>query len=232
MLCKPYCLRCTLTVCLECTNGYMFLLGQCSNDCGVGMFRQNRACSNCVASCRFCVDGSTCLEFGTSTQTTTSDSCPQGFYKEDYKVGSTSRCLACPSLCSSCLPSSTGGQCVTCASGALLSQGSCQAGCPAGYYTQFNYCDPCHPSCATCFGMDASNCETCAPGMLLQNSRCVSQCQPGFYFTGAFCEMCSTACKTCRGPSSEQCISCYLGRYLLGSACRQTCPSYFYSLET
>ena len=78
--------------------------------------------------------------------------------------------------------------------------------CPVpGYYgnSVTTICEPCHESCASCFGADYDQCDTC-------------KTETHFHM-GAEPKCCSNECAPeagCYGPTNKECKKCKDGSYL------------------
>jgi len=149
----------------------------------------------------------------------------------DYSVPSSPSGCNNPTNCLSCQYFDT---CVKCSAGFLNIDWTCGANgtCPAGFYadTATKYCQPCHSTCATCYGPSSHNCSTCASGRYFLNNECVVCPGHGFYIdlgnkTQFFlnligqCKKCHSTCYSCTGPLDTQCTTCAVGRYFSGGKC-------------
>jgi hypothetical protein len=127
-------------------------------------------------------------------------------------------CRACNPVCSSCTSYAV---CQGCQSvngvGYFLNGVTCTVTCPSNKYGQTgdNFCVPCVPSCATCFGPSSTACLTCQNDGVNDNfliygtSICSLSCPDGQYqnATSFRCLLCSSYCKTCV-TNSTNCLTC------------------------
>jgi peptidoglycan/xylan/chitin deacetylase (PgdA/CDA1 family) len=87
---------------------------------------------------------------------------------------------------------------------------------------------PCHTSCATCTGPEATQCATCRAGDTLRAGACgpCTACRAGEVEVGVctstsdrVCAACDVSCATCSATGPSACTSCPEGRTLRGSVC-------------
>ena len=99
--------------------------------------------------------------------------CPEG----TVELGSL--CVDCPFNCLNCVSQS---QCLVCAIGRYLYQGTCRYVCPVGSYQSQNECLACViPFCLQCH--NATTCTLCdeTSGSALSNGLCLLNCPIGTY---------------------------------------------------
>ena len=137
-----------------------------------------------------------------------------------YKSGS--KCLNCPTGCSSCTGSSTctgckpsyyynNSWCFQCDPSCATCNGPTNTECLTCNTSSYNIstsCFKCDPSCATCDGPTNANCLTCDTGYYLDRSKKCLICDTGYYLdgTGSNCLACFTGCEMCSG--SNYCFQC------------------------
>uniref|UniRef100_A0AAY4DIR2 P/Homo B domain-containing protein n=1 Tax=Denticeps clupeoides TaxID=299321 RepID=A0AAY4DIR2_9TELE len=234
--CHKYCQQCTgpeKSQCLSCSQNHFLLNGTCVNDCPVGTFRDiaQQKCDLCHPSCLSCVGkhsheclacrpqlfrlGKECVE-----------TCPSS-------DGSTQTCEHCDASCGECMRAGPD-SCLSCKEGQLYLRklGQCHGTCPKSHYqdTHHRTCEPCHPSCKSCFGTEGvQSCDSCHMGYTLSDGMCESQCIMGEYpvfevKSGYRCEVCD-ACLECRGPGAQNCTACPDQAILSEGRCLPCCSA-------
>jgi hypothetical protein len=145
-------------------------------------------CLTCLGSTATCTSCQSSLYFTSALNTCTS-SCPSGYLSLTLNLTcttscptgsypSSTSCLSCPTLCSSCTSSSSCQSCVT-TSTVYFYNSMCYAACPADApYPQGSTCVTCSVgNCASCSG---SLCVACQTGFLLiEGLSCVTGCGTG-----------------------------------------------------
>ncbi|KDR81943.1 hypothetical protein GALMADRAFT_114788 [Galerina marginata CBS 339.88] len=257
----------------NCLNGQCGSGGQCSCNPGWTTAANGTACATCApgffltstGDCQVCQLGCTQCSDGTGaclackqglTQdpndktkcdllpaaTTTGTICPE----RSFSTGA--QCALCSPSCRSCTgPSSS--ECVVCASGQYLFNGSCVEANADGVCegtngmiadNNKNECDGCGAKCTSCkipnfTGASTVNqlqCTGCLPGFFLSQGKCVETCPSGTFVSpqdNLNCIACSSSCGTCAG-SANFCLTCASGQQLASSGqCVSTCPSNTFS---
>lgn len=114
---------------------------------------------------------------------------------------------------------------------------------------QIYSCQPCHFSCATCFGFASNQCLSCWPGETLTGGTCTytchsscagcsgltstdcTGCPSGKQLVSGECITCHSSCATCNGPLQSDCLTCsppkVLDTYNACVPCDQTCLTCF-----
>lgn len=149
-----------------------------------------------------------------------------------YDNGVSLTCLNCSQVCQSC---SDFAVCTVC-DGSLQRQlilNNCV--CVGSFYDSYSLanpvamCQPCHYSCATCYGGLDTNCLTCQTLRNFTNYSC--PCNDGYYDSMQVCNLCDSLCRTCFGiptnctscysglPFANNTCLCYSGQYLSGNVC-------------
>ncbi|XP_063066379.1 proprotein convertase subtilisin/kexin type 5 isoform X2 [Engraulis encrasicolus] len=227
--CHKHCQQCSgpdRNHCLACSGNHFLLNGSCVDACPVGFFRDQalHSCEECHPSCLSCGGRHSheCLACKPELFRDGKE-CVETCHSSRYGDMSTRSCEPCDSSCEECLgagPTS----CLSCREGQLYlrRQGQCLHTCPQGHYedTHHKTCEPCHPSCKTCYSKGAQSCESCHMGYSIIEGACVSQCIMGEYpvvepHASSGCERCHDSCLECRGPGPHNCTLCASGQSIL-----------------
>ena len=100
------------------------------------------------------------------------------------------------------------------------SNGQCSSGCSSGSfpYSGTGICQPCSPTCSSCFGLYSTQCLSCSNASLTLNSgTCVNTCPIPTYAYSGFCvasEECTSVsgCRLCSNTGfCYQCLPDYTG---------------------
>ncbi|XP_041915930.1 proprotein convertase subtilisin/kexin type 5 isoform X1 [Alosa sapidissima] len=220
--CHKYCQQCAgpdRSQCLSCSANHYLLNGSCVDACPVGSFRDQvrQTCEACHPSCLSCVGRHSheCLACKPELFRDGKE-CVETCHSSRYGDMSTRSCEPCDASCAECLGAGPD-SCLSCREGQvyLRRRGQCVHTCPAGHYEDSHHrtCEPCHPSCQTCYGKGAQSCGSCHIGYSLVEGACVSQCMMGEYpvvekHSGDRCERCHDSCLECRGPGPHNCTLC------------------------
>ncbi|EJU05817.1 growth factor receptor domain-containing protein [Dacryopinax primogenitus] len=176
--CPPKCTKCGIpgfnvaspfssVQCTNCLPGFVLSQGQCVSQCPTGTFvspTDNLTCAACDSTCSTCAGSATyCLTCSQSSQFalngTCSSSCPPGTF------ASSGACLPCHSDCATCSGSSFS-QCLSCAASrpVMSGAGRCLPTCGQTQYydSATSSCQPCDPSCSSCYAPGSSSCLACA----------------------------------------------------------------------
>ncbi|KAM3135859.1 hypothetical protein pb186bvf_011988 [Paramecium bursaria] len=230
--CDPKCTNCigSATFCTSCATNFVLDINQCGSNCvDTNLFidMQNQLCqSRCPdgllhysppkTTKRFCV--TTCpLQYDSFCI----DNCPDGLY------ASSGNCVACPSICLTCLAANN---CQTCAEGYYLNTvnnlSQCQTTCNTRLedVTSMNCVDECLPTQVKYNNQCLQSCPT-QPPLLQYQLECVIDCPKGSYRELSLCKLCDSQCTDCFGPLSTQCVACASGFYLNGNECGTSCGS-------
>uniref|UniRef100_A0A674NA07 Proprotein convertase subtilisin/kexin type 5b n=1 Tax=Takifugu rubripes TaxID=31033 RepID=A0A674NA07_TAKRU len=179
-------------------------------------------CVTCDPSqCYWCEDGFYALD-GDCVE-----DCGEGFFADQESRD----CEPCHASCRAC-----GGpryeDCDSCRDGLKLKDGECLERrqltlCPEKQFPNGRSqslvqgdCEPCHPSCKTCFGVFKENCSSCGAGLFLTAQQsCTAHCPSATFAnkTSARCAECSQGCVVCQ--TDQQCQHCRSGLYLDNGAC-------------
>jgi hypothetical protein len=237
--CATNCNSCNSTTCLQCdTNFYLYGTNkECISECKAEdkkyiSLLSPLTCSNCMADCDNCTNGSTC-EACTNPYVLKADkssclvSCPAQYYPDSNRV-----CTSCLSNCKTCTDGSSCQECI--GNFYLFDDGnSCVSSCDTsqGYFITSNSksCNPCSDDCMTC--NNESECTECDANFYLHNDGCVSECPDEFYTDDSnkpSCKACLSNCKTC--SNSSVCNECLAEFYLHDDdkQCVSSCPYEYY----
>jgi proprotein convertase subtilisin/kexin type 5 len=239
--------------CLQCTDGYSLNTLNLLNStaaimsytcivgyCATGYFSESLQCQVCQPGCIVCLLDNTCFlcqsgyTLDPNSHMCLNNNCLQ---TSQFYNATSNQCLSCAANCRTCYGLST--SCTSCLLSSpqtYLSNNSCLATCPAGFFThQYSLtCRPCSPQCATCYG-SAVSCMTCQANLYLlafynpMSPICVALCPLGFWTNFTTCQLCSPNCKSCNGPSQYQCLSCYPNFYLDDWQCVYFCSPMKYA---
>ena len=110
-----------------------------------------------------------------------------------------------------------------------ISPSRCVENCPATFFTNRNYqkCEHCHFSCATCSGT-AQMCTTCGNGKFLIGTVCTRSCRFGYFgnTSSGLCTPCSSRCRECKdGTRDDICTRCAYRKNLINHRCVDMCPA-------
>jgi proprotein convertase subtilisin/kexin type 5 len=207
----------TPKVCIRCKNPLVVNLGQCTDVCPRGSYRDdNFVCQKCILNCDICADTTSCItckvDFflhpnGASCSKTRF--CGEGFRLEN------NLCIPCAvNGCKGCTTSSS--TCTECYQPLLrIDNIACVNSCPEGRYRLNLTCAKCPTACKTCD--DLNNCSSCIDGMVLNKNKCVSKCDSGQTAVSGVCQDCQvTSCRSC-DTSLTRCLDCNLDRFLLSA---------------
>jgi proprotein convertase subtilisin/kexin type 5 len=200
--CSAQCSLCTsLQNCTQCKLPYFLLNGQCSQNCLSNQYSitvsisstSAKFCKDCLSPCDRCTSNTSCTHcesgyFLTSNGSCVAD-CGDGYYGAITIVGNETyrNCTPCSDIqCKIC----TKDGCRECKNGSYLfgliqpslTNGSCVADCPSGYYKDSSMipfsCKQC--SIARCDKCNTTYCFACLPPYILLitngTSSCVSAC--------------------------------------------------------
>lgn len=234
--CGPYCSICNsstvCTTCLDATftnNGScyctpLFLAGTSPETCDT--------CSNIISGCSTCTN---------NANVTLCSDCQGGFYAPaPYNNLS---CIACPSICDTCLD---GAACATCRSGMHLANGSWCVCIAAGFYVEpvSETCDICSnvilncQSCTNTYPATCSNCNvgtyagsgnlSCIPCSLncysCDASGCL-MCNLGYSLNASNICDCDATCQACLNATNNTCSACNISN----SSCQGCAAGYYFS---
>eukprot|EP00930_Biecheleria_cincta_P067071 TRINITY_DN5344_c0_g2_i1.p1 TRINITY_DN5344_c0_g2~~TRINITY_DN5344_c0_g2_i1.p1 ORF type:complete len:5220 (+),score=634.47 TRINITY_DN5344_c0_g2_i1:1608-17267(+) len=145
----------------------------------------------------------------------------------------TSSCTSQPD----CVDCSSSNVCTLCKPGRyLMSDGSCRATCPRGYFAfESDYggetCGPCAHGCLECSGNNL--CMVCNSSTYLVNGMCVAACPPSFFeaqaASGRSCQDCSADCYKCSNRTA--CSMCKNWKNLHAGNCTEDCPDGYYAAK-
>ncbi|XP_062333907.1 proprotein convertase subtilisin/kexin type 5 [Osmerus eperlanus] len=219
--CHKHCHQCYgpgKTHCFNCNQNHFLLNETCLDKCPVGYFQEEAGlrCEACHPSCQSCVGKHSheCLNCQPQLYRDSKD-CVDTCQASYYGNAASRMCERCDPSCSECFGGAAD-ECLSCAHRLLYlrKEGRCLSTCPQGHYrdSQHLTCEPCHPSCRSCSGVDPQVCESCDPGYSLSDGLCESQCSLGEYSIvqgeGHSCEDCHSSCLECRGPGLYNCTMC------------------------
>ncbi|KAL2100373.1 hypothetical protein ACEWY4_004767 [Coilia grayii] len=221
--CHKYCQECMgpdRNHCLACSPAHFLLNGSCVDVCPVGHFKDQSqlTCEECHPSCLSCVGRHSheCLACRPELFRDGKE-CVETCHSSRYGDLSTRSCEPCDASCAECLGAGPN-SCLSCREGQvyLRRRGQCLHTCPQGHYedTHHKACEPCHPSCKTCYSKGSQSCDSCHMGYSMIEGACVSQCIIGEYpiveqpHVSTGCERCHDSCLECRGPGPHNCTLC------------------------
>lgn len=255
--CPQMCATCSSTsTCSSCqaVAGLPYYLdanNNCVMICPGGTYpRSDLTCTACTSPCSTCAAGSTLctscdnttstpyLEYGTFTCVA---ACPDG----QFAPSGSYICAACNADCKTCNTNNT--NCLSCglslAAGLplYLSNNTCVANCPFGYYGNIDTCTLCNNACSGCT-LSSTNCLSCASGYyrLVGSNECTNTCPNGYYpdSISNMCTLCPSGCKLCSISAGViSCSECQQSAgvmYYLDSTtnnCVPNCPSTYYALD-
>ncbi|KCV68126.1 serine/threonine protein kinase [Fonticula alba] len=171
-------------------------------------------CLLCEMGCTSCLAGR-CLTCEESLFLTPEHECwafcMPGFYPNGES------CQPCDPSCGECRGPGLD-ECLSCPMDLLFQEslyplGTCQSGCPDGYFLQADSqeCLPCHAACSRCNGPSEGDCWQCRGDALLQGTHCVQACAPGHVAVGDRCLPCHASCAECTGVWASECTACSAG---------------------
>ena len=203
----------------------------CVKACAAGTYpTESRNCSACDEACSACLgpSASECIECMPGADRRRDRCvlpCPTGQYEQGGE------CVACAAGCSLCDGS---GLCHRCEPLRFLLEGQCFLSCPPKYFADpVNSCQACDYTCQTCVGQGEADCLTCdAATPLFADGACVESCPAGHAPEAdaslSRCGTCHASCATCDLPrSAGHCTSCvdgYLSDAEASSECLVACP--------
>eukprot|EP00386_Alphamonas_edax_P013235 GDKI01040936.1.p1 GENE.GDKI01040936.1~~GDKI01040936.1.p1 ORF type:complete len:639 (+),score=183.78 GDKI01040936.1:91-2007(+) len=193
--------------------------GECSAECA--------SCEGRGDVCTACPDGKV-LDGGKCVGCRSSENCGRNSF-----CNSSQECERCSDNCATCM--GTNSTCITCYPGFHLSHAgptciSCTDGsehCADNEFCADNgACTDCHPSCATCSGIQETQCLTCPDGSTLAHDGTCVPCEPA-------CKSCMAgnpgACTECADPllhlgvDTHECVECLDNSHCnQGSMCNTT----------
>lgn len=214
----------SVTSCIECDLGYVFLSNKCYSSTPTGYYNSNGYATPCTGDCATCVNAATnctsCLTLNLNGHSCVAN-CPA------TKVPINKTCVACDSPCLTCSNIQT--NCTSCipnlTPAMFLSNFYCTPTCPDYTYANFttSTCAPCQSPCLMC--ASSSSCLSCINGMFLLNTSCYGSCPSGYIGINKVCQPCIAPCMTCE-ITQTRCLSCEVDYYLYNSSspsCIQNC---------
>ncbi|KAJ7199206.1 TNFR/NGFR cysteine-rich region family protein [Mycena pura] len=241
-----------------CTTGFTTAAnGTACSQCAPGFFLTSAGdCKICEIGCTECADGAgLCTTCKTGFTVDANDrtkcipppsisssgtTCPPGSFADG------ANCTSCSSSCATCT-ASTANDCIECARGTFLLNGTCVSAdangvCEGSSLIADNVkleCDGCGAKCTSCkipnfnaaSTVNQLQCTGCVPGFFLSNGTCVSSCPSNTFVSpqdNLTCTACDSSCTACTG-STTFCTTCSSNQLASAGKCVATCPANTFS---
>ncbi|KAL4508008.1 hypothetical protein ABPG72_021381 [Tetrahymena utriculariae] len=252
--CHSSCYSCdagTSSDCLSCSTNFL-QDRKCISICSNGFWGNSstHTCDQCDPNCLTCEPqgpSTSCLSCQSplflKNQSCIPDCNPIGEYGDQI----TRKCTLCDNTCYTC-NQQYNINCLSCTGSLQLYQNQCLNVCPQFYYglnnvcqkkcpnsmypdDTSNLCQPCNPTCPTCFGSQISECYSCLAPYYLDINTCVLQCPSNKYKNNLNqqCDLCDSSCLTCDGGTYQNCTSCSPTLYFGNNQCFSSCLAPYFS---
>lgn len=230
--CPDGCEVCSdLFFCSQCAATYFFNGYTCLQACPRRFYGDatSRTCSSCSPPCFTCfssaVNCTSCANSylaGNSCVSQADCSSMVGRFPNNVNL----QCEGCSEGCLTCVY--TPANCLSCGPGRVLSAGSCDTGCSAGFYLLADTCLSCVAPCKTCSSY--TGCDSCVAGYFFNQATnvCFDTCPLNTWLAERQCRTCVADCADCR--SDTTCVTCVNGHFLgaNGTTCLTVCADTFF----
>lgn len=235
--CPANCRSCNGNICLFCSQNYHYSQGSCLSSCPSATTSFQGLCRRCPSNCNSCPTPTTCSSCSSNFQLVNGSCLPQCSGSTILASSTNNTCnITCSTSCLFC-SASDNSSCTACASGSVLSGGSCVSACPAGSFNSSGRCLSCPEDCSICSG--STSCSSCRSGFYLLGSACLRQCPATLFAqsltnasnaTSNLCTLCQTGCLTCLDANT--CLQCSPSHIFFNFTCLIAPPvGYYYSID-